>query len=73
MQKRRINQNLFILIIIIILYILALILPQLNQSGTSLNGVSRSPPREAFIGLIILIVLALIIYVSERTYKYHLE
>lgn len=64
MRKKQDNT----LFIFIILVILLFILP-LTFSPTNL-GIQASPPKEALAGSIVLVILALIIYFSEKTYKY---
>lgn len=75
MQKKS-NNLVIILIILFIIHFLLMFLfgPNYNQE-TNFKGITmqKAPPRETYIGVIILISLALIIYLSEKTYKYDLE
>ncbi|MBS3150001.1 hypothetical protein J4455_04925 [Candidatus Woesearchaeota archaeon] len=68
MRKKQDNT----LFIFIILVILLFILPLTFNTPEKL-GIQASPPKEALAGSIVLVTLALIIYFSEKTYKYSVD
>lgn len=67
MQKKEDNTLLVFILLVILHFILSL------AFGVEKTGVQSSPPREALAGIIVLIILAVVLYFSEKRYKYSLS